>query len=145
MSYPGLGQDQGKGRVECLWRARAGFKGSKMAVSDPGQLLVGRRGEMPASQPSQNSCSEPEATPAGEAEGQDLCLRNSCTMCHMSLIRPGITLSFYQHTLSDVSGTELMAVHLRCLIAGTGFNLLFRVLRHPSGNPDTDGARLRDS
>lgn len=72
MLYPGLGQDQGKGRVECLWRARAGFKGSKMAVSNPGQLLVGRRGEMPASPPSQNSCSEPEATPAGEVEGQDL-------------------------------------------------------------------------
>lgn len=66
-------------------------------------------------------------------------------MCHMSLIRPGITLSFHQHTLSDMLGTELMAAHLRCSIAGTGFNLLFRVLRHPSGNPDTDGAGLRES
>lgn len=86
---------------------------------------------MPASQPGQNSCSEPKATPAGEAEGQDLCLRNLSAMCHMSLIRLGITLSFHQQTFSDMKGTKMKAAYLRCLISGTGINLLFWVLRCP--------------
>lgn len=93
---------------------------------------------MLASQPRLNICSEPKATPSGEAEGQDLCLRHLFAMCHLPLIRTGITLSSHQQTLSDAQGTELMVVYLMCPIAGTRFNLLFWVLKCLSGNPDTN-------
>lgn len=65
--------------------------------------------------------------------------------CHLPLIRPGIWLSFHPQTLSDVQGTELMAAYPRCSIAETRFNLLFRVLKCLSGNPDTNGVRLRQA
>lgn len=36
-----------------------------------------------------------------------------------------------------------MTAHQRCPVAGARFNLLFWVLKHLPGSPDTGGLRLR--